>query len=419
MLEKKRKLFAISPIFNFSWARHNNYLNLWNEGVYEKGFFDSVKSNYKSEWENKRNTLSMYLQICYGDANTPEYRKYRFEWKPAPAEAHYVPPSEETRDKSVPGAVCVNAKSYVDFYMWHLDRNVRLLSENGKIPVHAYLDYSADFPWCQNHYHGCPKEGRRNIRAHRQYMKRMYTIYKSQSPANQILSHCSGWLTMASWGFADVMIEGEEMTAYYNFKLANDEKLEKNYLALLPLERIQSHYQPYAFGTEKYFLYQFWGWNSEEPDKAEPARAHLWGLMLSHDVGIWAAGNPPNIVRALEELPWDDKVEFVPYWRKDSGINVSASIEPVLASGWRRGNGNLMVMVLNDSDEEARCRLSLDFAKYGFTADTIECLDYGTGGLAYPESFKEQEVKKIKLADGETLSFEVGRHSYKLMRFSQ
>ena len=136
---------------------------------------------------------------------------------------------------------------------------------------------------------------------------------------------------------------------------------------------------------------------------------------MVHDVGVWAGGNPPNIVRAINELIWDDKVEFVPYWRKNTVISVKANVRPVVASGWKRGNGNLLVMILNDSDDMAECELHIDFKKFGFKSNSVNYRDYGCGGLAYPESFKPQEVKERK--SGERMKFELGKHSYKLIRF--
>ena len=181
-------------------------------------------------------------------------------------------------------------------------------------------------------------------------------------------------------------------------------------------------------------------WTGNEPDHARPARAHLWALLFSHDVPVWSAGTPANIPRAARELGWDDQVQFIPYWHKQTGIEVTSLVDPVVASGWKRGEGNLLVMVVNDSNEGNVCQLTIDFAKYGFQSDTIQCRDYGAAGLGYPDSIfmtsknrrnlgkdsppeymllEEVEVKESSLVANSDIPVEVKQHSYRLLRFFQ
>ena len=124
-----------------------------------------------------------------------------------------------------------------------------------------------------------------------------------------------------------------------------------------------------------------------------------------------------NFEQALIDLGWDEQVEFIPYWRKDTGLTVASPAQPVVASGWKRGERNLLVMVLNDSDEKVPCKLTVDLRKYGFRPGAVKCLDYGNGGLGYPESFKDAKPKELAVELDSPLSFEIGRHSYKLLRF--
>ena len=107
----------------------------------------------------------------------------------------------------------------------------------------------------------------------------------------------------------------------------------------------------------------------------------------------------------------------MPYWRKGTGIRVTSPAHPVVASGWKRGDGNLLVMVLSDSDAAALCELTIDFAQFGFTSAAVKCLDYGGGGLACPESFKDI-ASKSQVAEKEgPIRLQLGRHSYRILRF--
>ena len=75
-----------------------------------------------------------------------------------------------------------------------------------------------------------------------------------------------------------------------------------------------------------------------------------------HDTPAAWADSPMCLVRAIGDLGWDDQVEFIPYWRKQTGLAVQTPASPVVISGWQRGQGNLLVIVFNDSDQTADCR---------------------------------------------------------------
>ena len=388
-----KELFNISPLYTEGWSVHWNYHSFWDARAFDPTYIEGLKAAYAKMWEQRKQTYCMYLNIVTSDANTPEYRAYRYEWagKDAPDPMPY---DQATKTKAQSVGINPETPSYEDFYVWHLDKTVRYLTDGGRFPIHCYFD---------------------NTASRRGFMKRVYAVMKAVNPLNQIFVHMSGDNNMYAWAFADWLVEGEENTANYQAAMASDPSLPRDYTRIIDVPKVASRYSPFAFG-DKFFLYQFWGWNRTEPHEAGPARAHLWGLLFVHDGTTWAAGGPAH-KQALIDLGWDDEVEFVPYWRKDTGIAVASAAQPVVASGWTRGDRNLLVMVLNDSDQIASCGLTVDVRRFGFLPGTIECRDYGNGGLAYPESFKQEGPRELPVEWGKPIVFEIGEHSYKLLGF--
>ena len=141
---------------------------------------------------------------------------------------------------------------------------------------------------------------------------------------------------------------------------------------------------------------------------------------------------PACVSRAIGEVRWDDKTEFIPYWHKQTGIEVKASVTPMVASGWQCGQGSLLVIVMNDSEKDAKGEVKIDFTRFGFKPGEIKCRDYGNAGFAYPDALFAWQVKDGKPADpqllpvqdtvvrsGADVPVDIGRHSFKLLRFYQ
>jgi len=432
-LEQAGPPFQILNIYSSGAARNeSNYFNFWNEDVFDKDHLRKFKEQViDPQWNDYRNTFCQYYQACVGDANTPEYRKYRFEWKSTPGNAPYVPPDPKDRDKIIFGSACHQSRSFNDCLVWYLDKTLRYLSDNGKIPIHGYQDCGGH-PWCSNTLHGCPAQGHFPILANREHAKRVYRMFKAINPLNQVYIHTGGSSAMNWCGFFDAMIEGEQFTADYLAAIAHDPRLPKDYTRLINLERCRAQLQPYAWGPDRIYLWQFWQWMEKEPDAARGARGHIWGLQLVHDTPVWACRTPLCVARAIGALHWGQQVEFIPYWRKQTGIEVHAAVSPVVVSAWQRGKGNLVTIVLNDSDRIATGQLKIDFARFGFQPGEIQCRDYGGAGLAYPNAMFSYDEKAQKAVDPQRLPVadtvvssdaavpvEIGRHSFKLLWFHQ
>ena len=381
----KNQPFHITPVYTEGWNRHWNYHNFWNRQVFEEGFIEKVKGNIQSAWQRDRKTFCMYMNVATFDANTPEYRRFRFEWVGDGAE--YTPPAPSRRDEVKQVMINSHTPSFLDFYMWHINKTIRYLTDDGQIPIHCYLD---------------------NTVANRDYMLRLWRLVKGINPQNQIIVHMSGDNAMHAYGFADWLVEGEENTANYLNRRASDPSLPKNYTRILNLDMVRARYSPFAFG-DKFLLYQFWVWKNDSP-----AREHLWGLLAVHDGTTWAASGPGRFKKELTEFGWDDRIRFIPYWGKGTGITVTSDVQPVVASGWTRGTKQLLILVVNDSDRRANAQLKVDHQRFGYTSERLSAQLHPHGGL---QGTAEGTSTTRSVESGKALDLTIPPRSWQLVRW--
>ena len=82
-------------------------------------------------------------------------------------------------------------------------------------------------------------------------------------------------------------------------------------------------------------------------------------------------------------------------------------------------SGLRAVGLSDDGDTAASCELTVDFAGFGFTSATVKCQDYGGGGLACSDSFQDAAPNSAVAGQGKPIPLEIGRHSYRMLRFCE
>ena len=173
------------------------------EEVYDKDCLRKFKETViDPAWREFENTFCQYYQACTIDANTPEYRKYRFEWKATPGNAPYVPPDPKTRDKVVLGCVCHQSRSYRDFsrVVYGQDGAISV-RQRRRFPCTA-TRIAAGIPGAPTRCTAAPPTGHYPVLANRELAKRVYIMFKSINPLNQIYLHTGGQSAMNMCAFS-------------------------------------------------------------------------------------------------------------------------------------------------------------------------------------------------------------------------
>ena len=322
----------------------------------------SVADAYPVAHENARKSFDArlaqgvitfpYLAIQDMAAYTPEYQRFRAEWKTLPS-PEPAPPGD--RPRAVRTAVCPNARGWQDFFLWALERSIDQVDFRG-----LYFDVTSPRR-CANRHHGCgyqapdgSRVGEWNILASREMQKRIYVLMKSKRPDSIIMIHSSGSIFMPQLAFCDTMADGENLTTRIP---------EGNYYEIMPPGKYRAEFMGHPFGYVGTIIPEFArgvpqiDWEQEE--NLRPVE-HLLGMVLVHDAQIWSAYSSmrPYLEawKAMDEFGWGDELEFLPYW--DNAQFLSAEPEGVLASVYR-GPGQLMLVVLNNTDEDAQVKLAL------------------------------------------------------------
>ncbi|MCM8777081.1 MAG: DUF6067 family protein, partial [Candidatus Omnitrophica bacterium] len=351
------------------------------DGYYHftESWCEGLAKLWKEKWETERIYPCLYVVPGMMTSHTPEYATFWKEWNGQYIEgledlmidlANYDGAEKRPRGRWMD--VDFTVKSYQDFYFYCLDRVLSAFEKEG-VRVGIYVDCT-------------PSSSEEIIKPYRQWVQRLHQIVRKHSPDGLIVIHMSGDRTMAVWGIVDSLVEGEQYTANWRAYMVSNPGLTMNdcYPKVLPMDRVRASYAGTLWGPLEVFLSQFWTDKSQKEDiyrqenkGKQPASyikrfRYITGLMLLHDVPFWGEfyacgvkGDPqsPWIKRA--KWGYDETVQFIPYWDTKGMIKLEKTgKEEILASGWMKPDGNLMVILFNNTDTPATVKLKINTEKF-------------------------------------------------------
>ena len=338
---------------------------------YSPGWCADFAKSRKEDWEKHRAYWLLKMQVPLITARSPEYAVFWKEW--AGLNYDYLDqykldlaqyPGADARPPGDWTEVDWAVRSYQDFYIYSLDKLLRACAAEG-VPV--------------GHYFDCTWYKTKDPRPYRQFMQRIYQITRQHSPQSMIVSHMSGDRRMAIWSMVDVLFEGEQFVGKWRSHLSQNPGLHwyDCYPTLLSFDMIRAGYAGSLWGPQPVFLSQL-----DEPEPHGPGDNPIdlmrygTGLMLAHDTIFWYwgehfgkkadTGESPWLARA--RWGWDETVEFIPYWDSKGMLAVESSASTdIVASAWFTPDGNLTVIVFNNTDVSARVCIKVNERKFPVT----------------------------------------------------
>jgi hypothetical protein len=313
-----------------------------------------------------------YVSLACATPHSPEYKYYGELWRKPPQPRVLVDSALDPQTRIwAHQTICANAPSYRDFYLSLLYQAVHELPLTGGL----YFDQAVP-QLCGNEAHGCLWRDAQggphqtfNILGTRELARRIYVMMKDCHPDSLIAHHVSGEVTMPVNAFAEILVDGENLTGPVG--------LAGSYYSALPLDTFRAEYMPRQWGPIPALLPQharaasILGTREEtywytSPEAAKPIN-HLFGLVLVHDALIWPAWEvrPDTLWQVQDGFGWDEDVTFLPYWDNEEYVQIlDPASENVVVSIFQRP-GRIMLVPLNNTDDDILLRIRLALARLG------------------------------------------------------
>lgn len=364
-----------------------------------------TEERFEQVLERVRKDYLEYNHFCtykHFDLSTtgrsPEYRTYGEEWRAWPA-----PKPDFDRLDANPNVrswerICYGADSYLDFYTYYVRQYMTRLRDGGKLPVLIYMDVTGPAR-CANPHHGhgwIDDNGIRQstlaIRSQRAYMQRLHQIFAELGDDCYITVHMSGRPLMAIWGYADLLLPGEQYAAFFKQlrgKLdAAGEPCPASYIPFLTMDDFRAEFMPATHGVACGFLDQLYQMrNKEEVDlmrkgykkvgreqaRKDPAynvllepewqrgRRHFADMCVVHDCFPWG-GDHDVTVALRNKFGWDDNVTFYGYWDNHNVCSLDIYDEQQYVVSLARRPERLAILAFNNTDRDVQGTITVDLA---------------------------------------------------------
>lgn len=345
------------------------YFEYLDEKTFDLAQLEGIKRE-----RNARRWRNFYYTAPHGvSPYSPDWNYFGWLWhSPLPNLGDYCVDNDistrERRNKVTFTYACLDCRSFFDY---KLDGVAKLVANPEFGVENLYYDLSWPKP-CANAAHGCAwvddfgvPQATFDIRGTREFNKRTYQLLKRKNPDAMFVYHLISTRTPAD-SFADLLVQGEsydravaEKESYYDvftpdlLRIAYTARSNEQEIWLIPqfLRALQLFNPKHAAE-----------WASDQP-KMDAACRHFLGYIAVHNLGFmngWSTRKEGyRFYKIQDELPWDEKVVFHPYWKEGPVRKVSPATDRVMVSAFSR-EGKALLAVLNDTDREENIVLNVD-----------------------------------------------------------
>jgi len=334
-----RMVPAPRPTFEIIWPNDNMRWYGYPEPIDAAKFAERVKASHE-----KGCLVVPYVNLNYCSGGAPEWQYYGSRWAGDPPRG--VLPSDVAAMGFPAMGTCPANRDWQDFILYRIDEAIRKYEIDG-----IYIDC-----WCPYDCKAGPcawadAEGKvqhtRPIRAYREIIRRVYSLFRHARPDPLLMVHMSSEVDIPMLSFTDTILDGEQF---------GPGKLVADYLDVLPPDAFRAEFLGRNFGPVEFFLPEF------RPPNEQPGTLNLAPYLLLHDVNpwpIWSDGATwTKLYEALDAFGITE-ARFEPYWRQPA-----AQSEPQVLVSAYAGKDGAILAVMNTGDA-IDARVSADLKRLG------------------------------------------------------
>ncbi|NPV45991.1 MAG: hypothetical protein HPY69_03460 [Armatimonadetes bacterium] len=305
--------------------------------------------------------IKIIVYFGYGLAGTtPQMQVYHDQWTVWPLIPWSGGKPERTFD-----AGC-NRSPLMEFELDGIERLAREYDLDG-----IYMDGTTECFGCTNYTHGCGylRDGEWHkthpIWRNREFMRRLYTIFRQQRKEPLLDQHMSGNMIIPELSFCDSYWDGEQFEGY---KFGEQKATE-----LLPLESFRAEFMGKQWGLRAEFL---------NYEKRPFTMQESLAFVLLHDMYVRASGLGEHL--ELASAVWKafddfgtDHARWLPYWSQTAA---RPQVQGVYCSAYVRPAKGALLVVSNLTGDPANVRLALDREQLELRDGEVRAWEARSGG---------------------------------------
>ena len=357
---------GVRPTFDIVWPNDNMKWYGHPEPI------DPVKFAARVKAAHDKGCLTVpYVNLNFLSGGAPEWQYYGSRWADP---SRVVTPGDVAAMGHASMGVCPAARDWQDYILYRINEAIDRYQIDG-----IYIDCWGPSP-CQAGPCAWKDETgavhpTRPIRAYREIIRRVYTLFREKRPDALLMVHMSSEVVIPMLSFTDTILDGEQFSG-----------MKDDYLTVLPPDKFRAEFLGRNWGPVEFFLPEF-----RDP-YVQNGTTNLAAYLLLHDVDPWPiwsdAAQWNKLYEALDAFGIAG-AQFRPYWQ-DSGARAEAG---VLVSSYVGKSGAVLAVMNTGEATEAKIALDLQrlgLAKVGSAVDVL----------------RDEPVK----AEGNTVTVPLGRH---------
>ncbi len=330
---------GVRPTFRIIWPNGNMKYYGHTEPIDPEKFRQTILDSHA-----KGCLVVPYVNLNFVSAGVPEWGYYGKRWSDR---ARAVTPSDVAQMGHASMGVCPSIRDWQDYILYRINEMIDTYEVDG-----IYIDCWGPYPCTAGTCGWQDEKGKmhptRPIRAYREILRRVYTLFYEKRPDPLLMVHMSSQVNIPMLSFNHTLLDGEQFRSV---------PLEDDYLHFMPPEMVRAEFMGHNYGLVDFFLPEFRG------EYGKTGTATLAAYLMLHDITAWPIWSDIEQWNRLYEAADAfglERAEFRPYWAGE------ASAGPLLASTYTNDGAAMIAAVY--AGESPRVSIEFDLEAMGLPA---------------------------------------------------